>query len=177
MPYMGRSGSFQQESPERPSCFGGSCVIRRKRGVSLVELILVIALVAIVSAVAAPRYAASASNYRSASAAKRLAADLEMARQMARFNGTTVTVTFSASAHQYDMTGVRSLTANSNTYTVYLLREPYRTSFTTLDLGGDTTLVFDRYGVPDSAFSIVLGAGGFSKTVSMARYDTKIAVQ
>jgi type II secretory pathway pseudopilin PulG len=142
-----------------------------------VELILVIVLVAIVSAVAAPRYASSASNYRASHAAKRLAADLELARQTARFNGTSVTVTFNASTHQYAMAGVKSLTSSSNTYTVYLLKEPYRASFTSLDAGGDTALVFDRYGVPDSAFSIVLGAGGFSKTVSMARYDTKVAVQ
>jgi hypothetical protein len=52
-------------------------------------------------------------------------------------------------------------------YAVDLTASPYQVTLNSVNLGNDTTLVYNGYGVPDSAGTIVVQAGNFTKTVTI----------
>ena len=54
-----------------------------RSGFTLIELVMVLAIIGLITAIAAPRYAASLARYRAESAARRVAADLALARREA----------------------------------------------------------------------------------------------
>jgi prepilin-type N-terminal cleavage/methylation domain-containing protein len=139
-------------------------------GFSLVELALVLAIMATIGAIAMPRYGSSINRYRVEAAANRLRADLILVRETAKQRSTALTVTFvSGASSAYTLTGIRdanrSSVANS---TVELFREPFKASFSTVTVGGDTALTFDGFGVPDSAGSIVIRVGSLTRTITVA---------
>ena len=45
--------------------------------------------------------------------------------------------------------------------------EPYETSITSINLGGDTDVVFDGYGIPDSGGSVTLRLGDTARRVAI----------
>ena len=55
-------------------------------GFSLLELVVVMVIVAILAAIATPRYGKAVARYRTASAARKIAADLTFARKRARIS-------------------------------------------------------------------------------------------
>ena len=65
-----------------------------RAGFSLLELVIVLAIVATLATIAAPRYGASLAAYRVESAARRIVADLALARSMARTENRRVIVKF-----------------------------------------------------------------------------------
>jgi len=81
----------------------------RPRAFSLIEVVLVLSLLAVVAAIAIPRYAASLSHYRLDAAARRVAADLALARQRAKTTGTSQPVAFAVAANSYSLPGVTPL--------------------------------------------------------------------
>src|SRR5437763_12147293 len=85
---------------------------------SLIELMLVIAIIAVVSAMALPRYSNSLHAYRATMAAKRIASDLQLAQFRARSLSTTRTVTFTAAASSYQLAGESDLSTAASIYTV-----------------------------------------------------------
>src|SRR5690349_12774102 len=87
---------------------------------SLIELVLVIAIIAVVGAIALPRYSNSLHNYRATLAAKRIATDLQMAQFRARALSTTRTVAFTVTGSTYQIAGESDLTKSGSTYTVLL---------------------------------------------------------
>ena len=75
----------------------------RRHGLTMIELIVVVLLIGIITAVAAPRFADAVVRYRADAAAKRVAADLEFARRIAKTSGKSQTVTFSLIANGYSL--------------------------------------------------------------------------
>ena len=88
----------------------------RKRGFSILELIIVVLLLGILAAVAIPKVSKSLAAYQAKVAASRLAADLRYLQSSARVNQTPVTVVFrianSTGAGKYASNGI----ANANPY-------------------------------------------------------------
>ena len=143
------------------------------RAFSLVELVIVIAIIVTLGAIAAPRYALSATRYRCDAAMRRVAADLEYARAFARSSGTTVTVTFDVGAEAYEISGVDGLRIRTDTYRVELDEGPYNASlfsawFDAFLVPDDpAAIIFDPYGVPDSGGIIVLAIGTETRMVTV----------
>src|SRR5688500_10231700 len=108
----------------------------RAAGFSLFELLIVVSLFAIVAAMAVPRYASSVGRYRADAAARRVAADLALARAKARAASAARTVTFNAAAGAYTISGMRHLDRASDPYTVNLSAAPYHVLVAHADFGG-----------------------------------------
>ena len=149
----------------------------RHPGYSLLELVLVLGIMVILAAIAAPRYAGAASRYRAEGAARRIVADLELARTRARTYGSSQTVSFSVGANGYQMPGLPSLKDSSTPYCVTLSDPPYQATLLEVDFGGDETVNFDGWGVPDSGGWVTLRVGDIGRKVSLDRDTGKASSQ
>jgi prepilin-type N-terminal cleavage/methylation domain-containing protein len=131
-------------------------------GFTLIELLLVAALLSIIAAIAAPRYAASLTEYRVDSAARRLQADIAGARVAARAQSASVTIEFGPL--DYQIPSMPAVDA-AGTYKVDLNAGPYRLDGLSPDLGIDEFLRFDGYGTPHTGGTITLRAAGAQRRI------------
>lgn len=77
-------------------------------------------------------------------------------------------------AHSYLLPGVphvdhpdRDYDHPDRDYQVELAKPPYAASIVSADLGGDSELLFNGYGFPDSAATIVIQSGSRQKTITV----------
>lgn len=129
-----------------------------RRGVSLLDTMLALAIVAVFAVVTVPKFNDARVSGCVASAAERLAADLNLARERARAAGTAVTVTFDFVAETYTATGSAP---------VDLAAAPYGVELTDLAAGG---LTFDGYGDPDglaATWRVGLACGASTASVAV----------
>ena len=134
-------------------------------GFSILELVLILAIIAVVAAIATPRYASSLSNYRCEAAAQRIIRDLGVARAEARSGSTNITVTFNVNSNNYGIAGVASLESASASASLTLSDAPYYAQLLSAAFGGDEVVTFDGYGLPDSGGTVVVGVGGVTRNV------------
>jgi type II secretory pathway pseudopilin PulG len=139
--------------------------LRRPGGFSLVELVMVAAVVMLLAAMAIPRYARSISRWRAESAARRIAADIALAQWQARITSASQSIAFDVPASAYTLAGMTHPDYPAQTYTVKLGAEPYLATVTSANFGGDSTLIFNGYGLPDSGGEVRISAGGLSYRV------------
>jgi prepilin-type N-terminal cleavage/methylation domain-containing protein len=144
---------------------------------SLLELVLVLAIIATLAAVAAPRYAASATRYRADLAARRIVADLHLAHARAKAASASQTVQFSPSTNDYELPGLPSLDGAAGTYTVELSDRPYDATLVSADFAGDTQVTFDGWGIPDSGGTLILTVGSERRTVVVDAETGKATIQ
>lgn len=136
------------------------------RGFTLVELTVVLVIMAVAAAVAIPRFSGAQERYRVEAAAQRLRADINLARTRALTTSRPQVLEFKQSSNYYCMDGERDFTQPTNTkYEVFLDQEPYRVLVASVDFGGDETVVFNHFGLPDTAGEVVLVGGDRSRRV------------
>ena len=138
-------------------------------GFTVIELVIVVLIVSIMAAAAVPKYSDSLLRYRADVAARRIAADLATARARTRATSSSQTIAFTVppAGNRYQIAGMKDPNGFTTTYTVDLAVAPYRATLKSVNLGGDTSLVFNGYGIPDSAGTIVVQAGRFTKTITI----------
>jgi Tfp pilus assembly protein FimT len=119
----------------------------------------------ILTAVAAPTFFDSLLFHRVESAARRVKADLELARTQARLTSASQSVTFANSA--YTLSNVKSLDKPSAAYSVDLKKQPYSLDSATADFSSAATVSFDGYGTPTSGGTVVLVAKSHRCTVTL----------
>lgn len=147
-----------------------------RRAYTIVEVIFVLLILAILWGIAAPRYAYSMSRYRAEAAARRLAADLALARSTAQQTSTNVVITFNTTANTYSMSGVQSMSKTSTTYNVSLAGSAYSASFATVPFANNQ-LTFNQYGAADQSGQIIVQSGGVQHTVTVEATTGKAVVQ
>ena len=147
------------------------------RGFSLLELVMVLAVIAMVSAIAVPRYAGAAAQYRVEAAARRIASDLAAARSASRNGGSSQTVTFSVDDASYELPGVTDPDRPSLPYAVRLSEAPYEVRMPSADFGGLPSVTFDGFGMPDRAGSVVVEVGDRRRTVTLNAVTGKAQIE
>jgi Tfp pilus assembly protein FimT len=132
-----------------------------------IELIITVLIIGILTATAAPRVANALRLSRLDAATRRIQADLAWARQSAISRSATQVVQFSTANGSYTVAGRSDLDRASNAHVVLLVEPPYKCTINSATLGADATIIFDRYGQPDSGGTIVVGSGGLTRTVTV----------
>lgn len=145
-----------------------------------IELVLVLGIVVTLAAIAVPRYVNSIARYRVDAAARRIAADLAYAQNAARAGSTSVTLAFNLSTSSYSVSGVPDLSRPTASYAVNLATDPYTSKLNSVSFPNGQNavqVIFDGYGYPNSAGTIVLTSGVFSKTVLLDPSSGKVTIQ
>ncbi|PKN98409.1 MAG: hypothetical protein CVU43_16235 [Chloroflexi bacterium HGW-Chloroflexi-5] len=103
--------------------------IRKNRGFSLVELIIVIALIGIIAAIAAPNFTRYRDNTNLREAARDLSSDLQLYKQQAIAENVRYRITFDSGANNYAVQ--KTTTAAPNVF---------NPSFITKDIGSSNVI-------------------------------------
>lgn len=141
--------------------------MRSARGFTLIEVVTVVVIIGIISVIAMPRFGNSLARYRVEHAAKRLQADLILAREFAVQRSEVCEVVFTTgSTSGYSIAKMPRMNNRSVLgYGVSLSDEPYRAAISAMTLAGGNITKFDGFGMPDASGSISLMSGQYKKTV------------
>jgi prepilin-type N-terminal cleavage/methylation domain-containing protein len=137
------------------------------RGFSLLELLLVLAIMTTLAAIAAPRYQRSLSRYRADLAARRIVQDLELAQAAAKATSAARTVRIRQGEDDVQLFDTAGLDPHESTYRTKLFEPPYQADITASTFNGDDYLIFDGWGIPDSGGTAVLAVGSEIRTITV----------
>ncbi len=157
----------------------------QRLGFTLIELTIVLLVMGILAAIAVPRYLQTISRFRVEAAAKRVASDLNLARQNAMSTGgmsDSEWIEFTVNEEKYKLFGDFDLDRPSEEYEVKLSKTPYPARLFSAEFTNELGYVsscikFDMYGSartgPAPAYDaarvvngqIVVQSGGEQRTI------------
>jgi prepilin-type N-terminal cleavage/methylation domain-containing protein len=147
----------------------GNRELSRRPGFTLLELAVALLIIGLLGSLVAPRFAQSISANRAEMAARRVSADLRRVQDTARITSSSLVVRFTVSttAGLYEVPGLPDLDHRGGHYVVRLHDDPYRVGISAVSLGGDSEVIFDGQGKPDTAGTITLVAGDHVRTITI----------
>ncbi|MBM4109249.1 MAG: prepilin-type N-terminal cleavage/methylation domain-containing protein, partial [Phycisphaerae bacterium] len=145
-PAVHRAALHARPRPSRaiPDCPGGSARAVALPGFSLLELVMVLAVMGIVLAVAMPRHAAAMDRYRADGAASGLVAAIRRERAAAASTGVPRRIAFDAAANSY--TVFAGDVAPAKVSTALLGAGPFPATLSVADFDGGPDLRLDAFG-------------------------------
>jgi prepilin-type N-terminal cleavage/methylation domain-containing protein len=146
-------------------------------GFSLVEVVLVTAIIAVCAAIAIPRYGSAAGRYRADLAARRVAADLRQAQSRARMISAACTIAFTPSTSKYQIVNAPSFDGAGGTYTVDLTVPPYQARIVSANFNGSDQVAFSGWGLPNKAGTVVIAVGPEQRTISLNGQTGQVSIQ
>lgn len=141
---------------------------RLRTGYTFVEMTITVLVMGIMAAIAAPTYVSVLANYRSDMTVRKIIADLEYARAEAMRSSQSRTIEFDVSANSYTLLNVTDIDNSANVYVINVGEEPFVSTLVSADFGGDTDVIFDMHGRPDSVGTVVVQSGAVQKTINLA---------
>lgn len=144
------------------------CVRPRHGGFTLVELIVVVAIIATVGSIGLVRYSNSLTRYRLTIAAERIAADIELTRTRARTASALRSIVFDVSNNTYRITSETMTPKSLSPYVVNLASEPFHLTLATASFAGDEKLTFDAFGHVSGSGGVRLRAGAKAAEVRIS---------
>lgn len=148
----------------------------QRAGLTLVDVTITVLLMGIMASAATPAFSTFLNQARVDSAAKRIRADLALARQTAISTSSTTSVAFATMSGSYSVTGVDHPDHPGQAYTIDLSSYPYNSIVTMALFGTGLTVHFDRYGNPDDGGSVQLQSGTATQTVTLNADTGKASV-
>ena len=174
----GHSPPYMAGTALRSDLVGNAHPTTNRRGFTLVDMTVTLLLMGIMAAVAAPRFADALQFHRANSAAKRVAADLNLARKYAMTASAAQSVTFVVAGDSYSVTsGLKDLDKVTQPYAVTISDWPYQTQITSASFGGSQTIVFNGFGKPNDAGTVVVQAGNYQETIAVDAITGEATVQ
>lgn len=144
-------------------------------GFTLIELILVVAILAIFTAVALPRFGNSAQRFRVDISARKIAADIAWCKQAARTTGQPAIITFSTTNNTYTLSGGVSTTGNvAPDLTVDFKKSPYTATLSAVSLTllntatATQSITFDANGIPSATGTITLSTATSGRVITIS---------
>jgi Tfp pilus assembly protein FimT len=128
------------------------------------------------AAIAMPRYGRSIARYRVNLAAQRVIADLDYARNRARQTSYTITVNVQTGSNTIVIPNISGLRVAGESYMTAYADDPYRVTLANSDFGGNETVLFNGYGIPNSGGSVDVQAGSLSITVTLDPVTGKASI-
>jgi len=146
-------------------------------GFSLLELVLVSAIMVIFAAIAVPRYGTAAARHRIDLAARRVAADLSLARSYAKTTSSSRTVCFYPATDQYQLLNIPAPDGASGDYVVVLSAEPYQVDLVSASFNGSSEIAFNGWGLPVNGGTVTLSAGSQQRTITVNGETGQVGIQ
>lgn len=134
---------------------------------SLIELIVVVVITGVLAAIAVPRFGNSMVIHRLDTAAQRIATDLTLAQRRAKMTSASQRVEFNPADDTYELIGVNHMDHVDEAYVVSLAHAPYRVEIVSADFGGDSEVIFDGYGAPDSSGTVIIRVGDLLRQIDL----------
>jgi prepilin-type N-terminal cleavage/methylation domain-containing protein len=143
---------------------------RPARGVTLIELMIVLLILAMVSATALPRFAHVRRQHRFDLVSRRLVADLRKTRAQAIRAKANYTVLFTPLLQRYEMfRGTLQEPTTQDLATVQLDETPYKgIRLIDADFAGAQGVTFNRLGLPSAAGTVILNDGWHEATITVS---------
>ncbi len=146
-------------------------------GFTMLELVLVMAIMATLAAIAVPRYQGSLTRYRADLAARRIVHDLELAQATAKAKGAALTVRIHQGADEVVLFDTAGLDPHLSEYRTKLFEPPYQADITMSAFGGNNYIIFDGWGVPDSGGYAILEVGSEERTITVDAETGKATIE
>jgi Tfp pilus assembly protein FimT len=156
---------------------------RIRNAVSMIDLVITVMVMGIMAAVALPRFSDSLNSVQLEGAARRIACDINFARQTAIQSSRAAGITFRTLPAGYDMTAVTDPAHPTQSYRVDLSQVASTVVLTSANFNGGPTLSFNAYGRPLvgnaslTAGSVVLTLGSKSKSIIINSTTGEATVQ
>jgi len=152
----------------------------RVKGLTLVEIIVVLVILAIAAALVAP-YALSTSDVQATAAARMIATDLQYAQNVAITTQTSTTITFDPAGESYTLSNASGPLIHPMTKSAYTVTFSADNGFGQLDLvsasfNGNPVVVFDELGGPGNSGTVTVQAGQYVYEVDVAPATGKVTV-
>lgn len=140
-------------------------LIHKTSGFSLMEIMMVLAIIMTLGAVAIPRYADLLARYRLGIAAHRIVRDFALVRSEAKATSTQRTLQFDVEQDRYQLLPLVNLVDRQNPYAVNLSNQPYCVRLVSANFSDRTSVNFDGYGLAESGGTVVIQVGSSTKTI------------
>ena len=159
--------------------------MKTHRAFTLVELLIVVLILSIVAASAVPALSEAFVDLKLRSAARRLMANLNYARNLAITEGAPCGLAFTGQGYSVvKFTDTAALHSASNPVITHpMTRQPWTVSLasdrTTVQatFAGDTVFYYDATGAPSAAGQIVLRQGGLVVSILLEASTGRVTVQ
>lgn len=146
------------------------------RGLSLVELLIAVTIIAILAAIATMNFSSTVGSAQLQHATDRLISDLNLVRVQALKDKATYRLEIDTATVSYQATGVQDLHRPAD-INVELDEAPYQISAMTCNFGGDQFVEFDAMGKSDKMGTITLKQDRRQTTIQIQDGYDKIVQQ
>jgi Tfp pilus assembly protein FimT len=169
-------------STERNRLLRRAVRARSAAGVTLMELVSVVLLMAIVATIAVPRFANALSSTNAKTAAQRIARDIALVRTWARITSQSQSISFDTVHNTYTMPGVPDPNHSTGSNTVALSDGTLQATLASANFGaGSTALTFNGFGVPvglpAAGGTVGVNSGSSSRTITVDAISGFVTIQ